>query len=86
MVPTAAIISACGFDVDRICNYLREASVDDPIQAAAKDLVPHQDSEVEVRDCHCTVVLDRVWPMTRRSEADADHIERERNSEEFPGE
>lgn len=65
-------------------SYLGEASVDKEVEKSAEDFVTHQNREVEVGYCHCTVILNGIWPVTRRCEAKADHIEGERNRKEFP--
>lgn len=62
---------------------LGKAGVDDQIQKTAKNLVPHQDGEVEITNDHGTRVLNCIREMTRSSERQADHVQTKGECEEF---
>ena len=64
-------------------SYLCKARVDKPVQAPSKDLVTHQDREVEVPDGKCTRKVPCIGPVTRDGEAEHDHVDGEGDSKEF---
>lgn len=55
-------------------EYLREASVDKKVEDTTEDLVPHQDSEVEISYRHCAVVFLGVWEVAGGRQANTNHV------------
>ena len=55
--------------------YLGKACVDKPVQTPSKDLITHEDGEVEVPDGECASEVSCIRPMTRDGETEHDHVD-----------
>lgn len=63
--------------------YLCKESVDDKIEEATEDFVPDEDGNVEVSDDNGAVVFEAVVPNSGGSQHEPNHVQTERESEEF---
>ena len=55
--------------------YLGKARVHKPVQTPSKDLVTHEDGEVEVSDSERASEVPCIRPMTRDGETEHDHVD-----------
>lgn len=76
-------LSICASQIVTVRNHLGETSIDDQIENSAEDLVSHKNGEVEVGDGHGTSIFGSVWPVSRSSKTQTDHVQGERNCEQF---
>ena len=64
-------------------NYLGEACIDKQIKKPAKQLVAHQNRDMEIAQNESPGVTPGVRPVPRCSEDEPNHVQRDRDHEEF---
>ena len=63
---------------------LSKESVHDEVKQTTKDLISHENCDIEVGDYDGAVVLETVRPMSSGSQYEPNHVQTERQGEEFP--